>query len=89
MVIKFLKPIWSETPETGSRLRGRIEKVLDWARVHRYRDGDNPARWQGNLQHVFTAGKTSITRPCRSLRFRPSWRGCARVRACRPGPWSF
>lgn len=57
-IIKFLKPIWKETPETGSRLRGRIEKVLDWARVHRYRDGDNPARWQGNLQHVFTAGET-------------------------------
>ncbi len=57
MVIKFLTPIWSKTPETGSRLRGRIEKVLDWARVHQFRDGDNPARWQGHLEHVFASAK--------------------------------
>jgi integrase len=56
-VIKFLTPIWRNTPETGSRIRGRIEKVLDWARVHQFRDGDNPARWQGHLEHVFASAK--------------------------------
>ena len=89
MVIKFLKPIWNKTPETGSRMRGRIEKVLDWARVHRFRDGDNPARWQGHLEHVFQQARPATTRPCRSLRFRPSWPGCASVTACRPRRWSF
>ena len=57
VVIKFLTPIWHETPETAARIRGRIEKVLDWARVHQFRDGDNPARWRGHLEHVFTSGE--------------------------------
>ena len=57
MVIKFLTPIWHKTPETGSRIRGRIEKVLDWAKVHQFRDGENPARWQGHLEHVFASAK--------------------------------
>ena len=57
MVIKFLTPLWHKTPETGSRVRGRIEKVLDWARVHQFRDGENPARWQGHLEHVFASVK--------------------------------
>jgi integrase len=45
-----LKPIWSTKPETASRVRGRIEKILDWAKVGKYRQGDNPARWGGNLE---------------------------------------
>ena len=57
MVIKFLTPIWHKTPETGSRIRGRIEKVLDWAKVHQFRDGENPARWKGHLEHVFASAK--------------------------------
>ena len=57
MVIKFLQPIWHKTPETGSRIRGRVEKVLDWAKVHQFRDGENPARWQGHLEHVFASAK--------------------------------
>lgn len=57
MVIKFLTPIWQQTPETAARIRGRIEKVLDWARVHQFRDGDNPARWSGHLEHIFTSGE--------------------------------
>ena len=57
MVIKFLQPIWHKTPETGSRIRGRVEKVLDWARVHQFRDGENPARWPGHLEHVFASAK--------------------------------
>lgn len=50
-VLKVLKPIWTEKPETASRLRNRIEKVLDWAKVAGLRSGDNPARWRGHLEH--------------------------------------
>lgn len=49
MVMKILQPIWSTKTETATRVRGRIEKVLDWAKVQGYRSGDNPAAWKGNL----------------------------------------
>ncbi|WP_186010898.1 tyrosine-type recombinase/integrase [Burkholderia gladioli] len=51
-VLRVLDPIWTEKTETASRLRGRIENVLDWARVKGYRDGENPALWRGNLDHL-------------------------------------
>jgi len=51
-VVKFLEPIWTKTPETASRTRGRIEKVLDWATAAKLRKGPNPARWQRNLEHL-------------------------------------
>lgn len=53
MVTKVLQPIWSTKTETATRVRGRIEKVLDWAKVQGYRSGDNPAAWKGNLAEVF------------------------------------
>jgi integrase len=43
------RPLWLARSETASRLRGRIEAVLDWAKVRGYRDGENPARWRGHL----------------------------------------
>jgi integrase len=49
LVTKALNSIWREKPETASRLRQRIEAVLDWATVLGYRTGDNPARWRGHL----------------------------------------
>lgn len=49
-VLEILNPIWTTKTETASRLRGRIEKVLDWAIAGKYRTGPNPAKWQGNLQ---------------------------------------
>lgn len=55
LVMRVLKPIWSKKTETASRLRGRIESVLDWARVRGYRSGENPARWKGNLDHLLPA----------------------------------
>jgi integrase len=55
LVIKVLEPIWTAKPETASRLRGRIEKVLGWATVREFRSGDNPARWRGHLQEMFAA----------------------------------
>jgi hypothetical protein len=53
MVIKFLEPIWARTTVTAARHRQRIETVLDWATVHKFRQGENPARWDGHLEHVF------------------------------------
>ncbi|MEN8131865.1 MAG: integrase arm-type DNA-binding domain-containing protein [Pseudomonadota bacterium] len=49
LVLKILEPIWTKKTETASRLRGRIENILDWATVRGYRTGDNPARWRGHL----------------------------------------
>jgi integrase len=51
-VLQVLKPIWESKTETASRLRGRIENVLDWARVRGYREGENPARWRGHLDKL-------------------------------------
>jgi integrase len=55
LVLKVIEPIWSTKTETASRVRGRIESVLDWATVRGYRTGDNPARWKGHLGEVLPA----------------------------------
>ncbi|WP_175963667.1 tyrosine-type recombinase/integrase [Burkholderia pyrrocinia] len=52
LVMKALEPIWKEKTETASRVRGRIESVLDWATVRGYRTGENPARWKGHLDNL-------------------------------------
>ncbi len=52
---KVLEPIWQTKTETASRVRGRIETVLDYAGVHGWRSGDNPARWDGFLSEVLPA----------------------------------
>lgn len=51
-VLAVLRPLWTEKPETASRLRGRIEKVLDAAKAKNLRIADNPARWRGHLDHL-------------------------------------
>jgi integrase len=51
-LLRVLEPIWRTRYETASRLRGRVESVLDWAKVHGYRDGENPARWRGHMDHL-------------------------------------
>lgn len=51
-VLEVLEPIWKVKTETASRVRGRIEAVLDWATVRKYRDGQNPARWKGYLDSM-------------------------------------
>jgi integrase len=55
LVMKVIEPIWTKIPETATRLRGRVESILDWARVRGYRDGENPARWRGHLDHLLPA----------------------------------
>lgn len=54
-VLKVLEPIWKTKTETASRLRGRIETVLDWATVRKYRAGENPARWKGHMDKLLPA----------------------------------
>ncbi len=51
-VLSVLKPLWNDKSETASRLRGRIERVLDAARAQGLRDGENPARWRGHLDQL-------------------------------------
>ena len=55
LVRKILEPIWTTKPETASRVRQRIEKILDFAKVCGYRDGENPARWRSHLDNVLPA----------------------------------
>lgn len=52
LVLKVLEPIWTTKPETASRLRGRIEAILDWAKARGHRDGENPASWRGHLDKL-------------------------------------
>lgn len=57
MVLSALEPIWQDKPETATRVRGRIEAVLDWAKARGYRDREamNPAQWKGHLSHLLPA----------------------------------
>jgi integrase len=61
-ILRVLEPIWREKPETASRLRGRIERILSWATVRKYRKGENPARWSGHLSEMLPA-KTKVRKP--------------------------
>jgi integrase len=54
-VLKCIESRWAIIPETMSRTRGRIERVLDWCSVRGYRSGDNPARWRGFLENALPA----------------------------------
>src|SRR3974390_902687 len=55
LVLKVLQPIWTVKPETASRVRQRIESILDFAKVRGWRDGENPARWRGHLDKLLPA----------------------------------
>ncbi|WP_247889016.1 tyrosine-type recombinase/integrase [Azospirillum brasilense] len=55
LVLRVVEPIWAMKTETASRVRGRIEAILDYAKVRGYRDGENPARWKGHLDHILPA----------------------------------
>lgn len=54
-VVKILEPIWAIKTDTASRLRGRVESVLDWATARHYRHGLNPARWKGHMENLLPA----------------------------------
>jgi integrase len=57
LVLEALEPIWHSMTTTAARLRGRIERILDWAKFRGYREGENPAAWKGNLEHTLPAPK--------------------------------
>jgi integrase len=54
-VLAAIEPIWRKKPETASRLRGRIEQVLDFAAARELRSGENPARWKGHIEQMLPA----------------------------------
>jgi integrase len=60
-VLKVLNPVWQDKPETASRLRGRMERVLDFAKARGWRRGENPALWRGHLKNVLPA-RQKLTR---------------------------
>ena len=60
-VLRIIEPIWKTKPETASRIRGRIETVLDSAKARGYRQGENPARWRGHLAQILPA-RTKLSR---------------------------
>jgi integrase len=51
-VTEVIEPIWATKTETATRVRGRIEAILDWAKARGYRSGENPARWRGHLENL-------------------------------------
>jgi integrase len=55
LVLTVLEPIWTAKPETASRVRQRIESILDFAKVRGHRDAENPARWRGHLDKLLPA----------------------------------
>jgi integrase len=60
-IMQVLAPLWGRAPQTASRLRGRLEAVLDYAKSAGYRQGDNPARWRGHLENLLV--KASKAKP--------------------------
>ncbi|WP_258181220.1 tyrosine-type recombinase/integrase [Burkholderia multivorans] len=92
-IVEILEPIWTTKTETASRLRGRLEAILDWAKVKGFRDdGTNPASWRGNLDKLLSA--PSAPSECEtiprfpSIRWRRSWRRCARRMALALDAWN-
>jgi integrase len=80
-IIAILEPIWSTKSETATRVRGRIESVLDWARARGFRAGANPALWRGHLDKLLPSlPKTKRVKHHRSLPFREMGAFMARLR---------
>lgn len=82
-IMRILKAdnLWNEKTETASRVRGRIESVLDWATVRKYRSGENPARWKRPPRQAATGSeprsrRPSITRPYPGRKWASSWPIC-------------
>jgi hypothetical protein len=70
LVLKILEPIWASKAETASRLRGRMENIIDWAKARGYRFGENPARWKGHLKQLLPAMAKAEAPGCDSVWYR-------------------
>lgn len=80
-VLSILRPIWTSKTETASRLRGRIDSVIDWATAHGYRTGLNPARWKGHLDKLLaTPSKVSKAENHAALDYRQAGNFMAELR---------
>ena len=66
-VLRVLQPIWAVKTRTADRIRGQIEHVLDAAKAHGLRDGDNPARWRGHLENLLSKAVKKKARQSRHL----------------------
>ena len=92
LVLKVLEPIWAKKPETASRVRQRIENVLDFAKVRGYREGENPARWRGHLDKLLPArSKVRQVEHLAALPYAelpPFWRACASATPLQPARWN-
>lgn len=83
LVLKCLEPIWLTRNETANRVRGRIESVLDWAKAHEFRQGENPARWKGHLDKVLVApSKIQKTTHFKALPYREIGTFMKELRQC-------
>jgi integrase len=81
-VLKVLEPIWRTKTETASRVRERIERILSWAAIRGYREGENPARWKGHLEEMLPEpAKVKKVKHHPALPFREVGDFCATVRA--------
>jgi integrase len=81
-ILRVLQPIWHEKTETASRVRGRVEAVLNWATVSGHREGDNPARWAGNLKELLPAPSKIAkeeNHPALQIDDVPRWLSCLRT----------
>lgn len=93
MVLKIIKPIWTTKNETANRVRDRIKLVLNWAKAHCLRDGENPVEWRGHLEHALAAPaecRSARTSPhCLSLRWSGSYNASEPSRpTSAPRPWN-
>jgi integrase len=87
-VLAVLKPIWSRTPETASRLTGRIEAVWNYAKAHGLVTGENPAAWKGNLEHALSNRKAVDRKHYEAMSYRDVPDFLARLRQVETVPAS-
>ena len=80
LVMKVLERVWQKKPETVSRVRQRVESVLDWATAWKFRQRENPSRWRGHLENLLPSPREiprSNTMPhCPTVRSARLWRHC-------------
>jgi integrase len=57
-ILAFLAPLWQAQPETAIKVRARAEAILDYAKVRRWRDGENPCKWDGHLEHILSSRRS-------------------------------
>ena len=81
-VLRALQPIWAEKAETAKKVRASLEAVLSWATVSGHREGDNPARWRGNLKELLPARAKAKAgnQPALALDDGPKWFAALRAR---------